>query len=52
MVLVHDSLLLTLILGAYAFSAGCYIFSWKCYKELRDNHIGHLEARIKQLESK
>lgn len=48
----HDALLVALIMGAYAFSAGGYVFAWKCFKELRDNHISHLETRIKQLESK
>ena len=46
------AVLIALVFGAYAFAAGSYVFSWKCYKELRDNHIVHLERRIQELEKR
>ena len=54
-------LIITLVLGAYAFAAGGYIFTfkyiqstarelWAAIKELRTNELHDLDERIKRLE--
>jgi len=56
-----DNLIITLVLGAYAFAAGGYVFTfryiqatskalWAAIKDLRENEISHLEERVKRLE--
>lgn len=51
MIIASDTLLIALLLGGYAFTAGCYVFSWKCYKDLITNHIEHMKDRITELQA-
>jgi hypothetical protein len=58
---VSPELTITLVLGAYAFAAGGYVFTfryiqatskalWAAIKDLRENDVKHLEERIERLE--
>ncbi len=55
--LTEHQILILLILGSYAFSAGSWGWAWMLYirlsaqiEKLANNHMAHLDARIRELE--
>ena len=52
MVDVLYGLVITLILGSYAFTWRMCAAIWKVIEKIRDNDIKHIEARLDKLEAK
>ena len=52
MVDVLYGLVITLILGSYAFTWRMCAAIWKAIEKIRDNDIKHIEARLDKLEAK
>ena len=40
-------LLTTLVLGNYVFTAGCYMFTWRCYRELINHRRTELRDHLR-----
>lgn len=47
----YDAVVLTLVLGGYGWSIVLYTWVREDIRELRENHLRHLEERIERLEN-